>query len=336
MSDDERFDNMLFTLAEQHRGGMLEVLDTFFSFLARKTDFYYGSGTKGEAQKIMLDKFKKYEKVAMEKYERERAAREEEDRIRKERLRKKREEEEAAAAKLNGAATGSSGKIVEVTDEEASKIIADQNKSKQEDTSAAVTEKKTKTKTDGDEKEEEEEDEADKGKMKPNAGNGADLDAYKWVQTLAELDLTVPVKGGVRVKGKECFVEITKRHLKVKIRNETIIDGELQHEIKVEESSWTLDDGKVLLVHLEKINKMEWWSRLVGTDPEINTKKVNPENSKLSDLDGETRSMVEKMMHDQRQKEMGLPTSDEQKKQDILKKFMEQHPEMDFSKCKFN
>ena len=57
-----------------------------------------------------------------------------------------------------------------------------------------------------------------------------------------------------------------------------------------------LVDKKFLQIDLQKINKQEWWDSVVAGAPKIDTTKIEPENSQLSDLDPETRAMVEKMM----------------------------------------
>ncbi|KAK0113628.1 hypothetical protein ONS95_013874 [Cadophora gregata] len=162
---------------------------------------------------------------------------------------------------------------------------------------------------------------------------------YKWTQTIGDLDVSVEIPGNL--KARDLNVEVKKKKLLLAIKGQDpIISGDLPHEIYVDESTWTLVSSlsgtKLLELHLDKVNKMQWWEHVITTAPKIDVTKIQPENSKLGDLDGETRGMVEKMMYDQRQKEAGLPTSDEEKKQDMLKQFMKSHPEMDFSKAKIN
>ena len=168
-----------------------------------------------------------------------------------------------------------------------------------------------------------------------NAGNGADFPTYSWTQSLNEAIISIPVPAGT--KGKMCDVQITRSHLRVGIKGAetTILNGDLPFPVKTDESFWNLVDGKLLEITLAKVDSMQWWKAVVVGEPEIDASSVEPESSKLSDLDGEMRATVEKMMFDQRQKALGLPTSEESAKQEAYKKFMEAHPEMDFSDAKF-
>lgn len=180
------------------------------------------------------------------------------------------------------------------------------------------------------------EEEDDPSLQKPNTGNGGTTDTYTWVQTLADVNMTILVPAGT--KSKDMEISITKKKMKVALKGQPpLIDGELFEAVLTDDSFWSITESngtRNVEISLQKVNQMEWWKSVIVGDAQINTRKVEPENSNLSDLDGDTRQTVEKMMYDQRQKAMGLPTAEEQSKQDMLKKFMSQHPEMDFSNAK--
>lgn len=127
---------------------------------------------------------------------------------------------------------------------------------------------------------------------------------YTWRQELGEVDIVVPVPKGTRAR--ELAITIQKKKLSVGLKGkDKILDGELCKEIKLEDSTWTLgkrsyvalflhltmvaEDQESVLIHLEKLNKQQWWENILTHHPKIDTRKIQPENSKLSDLDGETR-----------------------------------------------
>ncbi|KAL4325021.1 hypothetical protein GQ457_11G032900 [Hibiscus cannabinus] len=166
-------------------------------------------------------------------------------------------------------------------------------------------------------------------------GNGLDFERYSWTQSIQEVTVIVPVPPGTRSKLVDC--EMRKSYLKVGLKGHPpLIDGYLFQVIKPDDCYWSMECGDLfgnpkthdvedndsISIVLSKQNQLEWWKCLIKGEPEIDTQKVEPESSRISDLDPETRRTVEKLMFDRRQKAMGLPTSDEIEKQAMLKQFM--------------
>ncbi|KAK6641463.1 hypothetical protein RUM44_013175 [Polyplax serrata] len=172
-NNSEKFDGMLLAMAQQHEGGIQELMDTIFSFLARQTDFYI-NGKEGCAEQVVMTSFKKYEKIAMEEKLKKQKERERQE--------KKREEKQQKIAMQNG-----NNRITELTDEEAEKLAKEIEMKKVQDN------EESKVDSTGDAKDDEEDDPKEKGKIPPNSGNGCDLENYRWIQTLQE------VEGGLEI-----------------------------------------------------------------------------------------------------------------------------------------
>lgn len=290
--------------AIQQSQGIDNFFNNLFSFMRRKTDFF-----------TLADKSKDIVNQALEKHLKDYI----DDKAREAALKAKEQEEkrkreakaaEEAAKRKQGESTA---QVEEVTDEEAERIIKEQEAKKKETDDAKMKSDSPKKEGEDDEEEEGKDDKKEDKGMKPNSGNGGDLDKYRWIQTLEEV--TVFVKLPDNITSKQLDIQMKASTLKIGVKGQTpIVDGALHKKIKTGDSLWTLEtDGpkRTLQLTLVKVDGMNWWNCIIEGDPKIDTQKVEPENSKLSDLDSETRSTVEKMMFDQQQKQKGLPTSEE-------------------------
>eukprot|EP00045_Choanoeca_perplexa_P004154 m.35842 g.35842 ORF g.35842 m.35842 type:complete len:324 (-) comp12423_c0_seq1:41-1012(-) len=321
----ERFDGILLSIASQLEGGGIDqFLEIMFSFLERKTDFFTGA-TADEAEQMVMSKFKSHLKSAKRR-QRELNG-EDED-----------EEMDTNAPKIQEVTAEQAAKIAKASKPAAAAAPAPAKASKPQAPSVPQPVGEELSVLDSGDEDDNDDKIDTNPKLKPNAGNGANMEKYSWTQTLQDVEVNIPLKVDFKVRGKDCVVKIAKKRLTAGLKGHPpILEGDLFADVRVDdmESTWSLDSN-VLTVHLEKVERMSWWSAVLKGEAEINTKKVQPENSKLSDLDDDTRAMVEKMQFDQAQKQMGKPTSDELQKLEMLDKFKQAHPEMDFSNVKMS
>lgn len=123
-----------------------------------------------------MNTFKKHEKISRSNHEAELKARKEKEAVKKA---KKIENHPIKAAE-----------ITELTDEEAEKL---QKEIDQGNASSNAIERQPipgPSTSASEDKMEEDEDESEKGKLKPNKGNGCDLDKYRWTQTLQDVEVS--------------------------------------------------------------------------------------------------------------------------------------------------
>jgi hypothetical protein len=338
---DERFDSMLLAIAQQQQN-IDGILDTFFSFLSRKTDFFTQPDMARSSVQQVMNRY-----IALAEAQQQQRAKEAEAAAQREAAQRQQQQQQS------GHPTSSRVEVLE-DEEEASAAAAAkaaqaaaERKAKLEKTQQAIEEAKAKKEAEEKARKEAagaedttteafvESGDVPRG-LPPTPDNGFAYEKYIFSQSLQEAEVRVPLPA-TNVRGKQLNVVITANHLTVGMKGQpAIVDGDLYAKVRAEECMWTIEDGSTVVVTLYKQNTMEWWKTIFPGDPEIDLQKVMPENSKLDDLDSDTRQTVEKMMYDQRQKMMGKPTSEEQKKQDMLRKFMEAHPEMDFSNAKFS
>lgn len=138
-----------------------------------------------------------------------------------------------------------------------------------------------------------------KEKLIEPINNGGITENYVWTQTA--YDLTVRVSLPDKITKKDVFVEIKTNKLKVKIKDDVIIDGELFLDILNDSSMWYILNNKIE-IELDKLKKHEWWKCIIKGHPEIDTTKVKPNSEHISDLDSETRATIDKMLYDEKMK----------------------------------
>ncbi|CAH0398003.1 unnamed protein product [Chilo suppressalis] len=147
--------------------------------------------------------------------------------------------------------------------------------------------------------------------------NGAEREKYFWSQTIMELDVTVKLPSDIK-SSKNLKVTINSSDIWVACSNgEIILKDTLPYKIKTIDSFWSISEGR-LLIHLEKVQE-RWWNRFLNSEEPIDLSKIDCSRP-LDELPEDHIAKVRELQWNQEQKLKGLPTTDEIRNLEILKK----------------
>lgn len=108
-----------------------------------------------------------------------------------------------------------------------------------------------------------------------NTYNGGKTDHYSWSQSVT--DVTIGVRLPQHTKSRDLKIDFKSQHIKVYLKGQKLLDGELYDKIKADESFWTMEDECLLVLTLEK-GQENIWKTIIKGDQEIDATKVD--NSK--------------------------------------------------------
>ncbi|XP_049593552.1 nudC domain-containing protein 3 isoform X2 [Syngnathus scovelli] len=151
--------------------------------------------------------------------------------------------------------------------------------------------------------------------------NGAVRDKYQWSQDYNDVEVRVFVPEEV-VKGKQVSVSLRNDGMRVCVRagteEQTLVEGKFSHKINTENSLWSLEPGKCVVLSLNKSSEV-WWKCVLEGEEEIDVDSLNRERS-MASVDEEEHAVLDRLTFDYHQKLQGKPQSHEMKVHEMLKK----------------
>ncbi|XP_053223304.1 nudC domain-containing protein 3 [Podarcis raffonei] len=316
----------------QHVGNVQEFLNILFGFLYRKTDFYRLlvqpadrlGFPPGVAKCMALRAFKNFEHLA----------RQDDDRRQQELQEKvKKREEDIAAAGERAKVVPAVAEEVEISAAVGDDSVSEGGKATESQEPVAVEEKVDAQAANAaveppeavaaplESQPAELPRKQEQFQANPDSYNGAVRENYAWSQDYSDLEIKVPVPKHI-LKGKQVSVNIGSSSICVAVVEgsgpRVLMEGTLTHKINTENSVWSLEPGKCILINLSKVGEY-WWSAILEGEEQIDIGKINKERS-MATVDEEEHAVLDRLSFDYHQKLQGKPQSHEMKVHEMLKK----------------